>query len=411
MPEAGNSETYDHPLSGLLRLYERSTLGRTGIADRDFQIGLRDLLRDSKAADGEERVRLMEALGAAASAGVLTLDRHARDRDLILKIRVSAAQEEPLFAVAKEPSPTTRRTLLAGLFESAACANVPPAWEARWRQSCARWAEAARTGGTLTPFPKEDPKSTHELLALVPRVLAWPSPSLIRFASCVLCGDSKRLQQLAGRLEEILQQVSGGELKELSDVGILPNPRFALVHGPLRLEFSEGALDLGLLTGAFRLSGDDILRAGSVTSSATRCLIIENETTFHELAKLRAGALLIQSSFPGRATLKLIERMNSDMEFWHFGDTDVEGFEILRDLRERSGRRVQALHMTHRPQPGGVALTPADRRRLERLLEDPLLSDVASTLAQMLESGNLGNFEQESLGRPLLEFWPFYPTD
>jgi hypothetical protein len=58
------------------------------------------------------------------------------------------------------------------------------------------------------------------------------------------------------------------------------------------------------------------------------------------------------------------------LECHHFGDSDEAGFEILRDLRDRSGRDLQPLHM--------------ERGRVPA--------------------------EQESLGAPRAK-WPFYPAD
>jgi Uncharacterized protein conserved in bacteria C-term(DUF2220) len=97
-------------------------------------------------------------------------------------------------------------------------------------------------------------------------------------------------------------------------------------------------------------------------------LPLELKTSFHELAKLQSDELLIQTSYPGSGTLKLLQRMPAEMEFWHFGDSDEAGFDILRVLREKSGRDFQSLHMQRERVP----------------------------------------FEQESLGRPNLKHWPFY---
>ncbi|MFN7139458.1 MAG: hypothetical protein ACK4UN_08975, partial [Limisphaerales bacterium] len=56
------------------------------------------------------------------------------------------------------------------------------------------------------------------------------------------------------------------------------------------------------------------------------------------------------------------------LEFWHFGDSDDAGFDILRVLRQKSGRDFKPLHM----QPGRI------------------------------------RFEQEALNRPHFSTWPFY---
>jgi len=127
-------------------------------------------------------------------------------------------------------------------------------------------------------------------------------------------------------------------------------------------------LDLGRLQGAFRLAQSDIERAGQIATTATRCLTIENEASFHELAKFQGGELFIQTSYPGSGTLALLRHLPSAMEFWHFGDSDDAGFEILRVLRESSGRDIRPLHMK--------------RGRIP--------------------------FEQESLGKPTNSRWPYY---
>lgn len=241
--------------------------------------------------------------------------------------------------------------------------------------------QSAVAGKSVEPFDREPSEENARLLTLIPRLLAWEGESLVRFASCVLCGSSKILESFAtkdregeyrdklrGKLGRLLEDVTGGQIHALDDLGILPNPRFALAHGPLKLQLDGEWLDLGRLHGAFRLSESDIIRAQNLFTAARRCLTVENETSFHELAKLQSGELIIQSSYPGSGTLQLLRRLPVEMEFWHFGDSDEAGFDILRVLREKSGRDIKPLHM------------------------------VAGRIP----------FEQESLGRPILTRWPYY---
>lgn len=122
-----------------------------------------------------------------------------------------------------------------------------------------------------------------------------------------------------------------------------------MLRGPLRLELDGRWLDLGLLEGVARIAASDLERATRLDTGATRCISIENETTLHELAKLDRSDLLIGTSFLGRGTRRLLERLPPAMEFWHFGDSDPAGFAVLADLRERAERPVKALHMTWRP--------------------------------------------------------------
>jgi hypothetical protein len=137
---------------------------------------------------------------------------------------------------------------------------------------------------------------------------------------------------------------------------------------------------------------------------------VENETTMQELAKQRSGTLLIHTSYPSDAVLALMALLPRDIEYRHFGDTDPAGFDILRDLRARTGRNIRPLHMQIRPSPDGPSLSSDERRMLSRLLEDPLLTDVRPQLETLKSSGSKGMFEQESLGLPARD-WPFYPEE
>lgn len=369
-------------LEALARRYERSAAGRTGEAARDFLIDAEELFVLANSAEGNPRALAEEQLREAERSGLLKLEPlHKRDRESLHQVRFYVESESRLFALLGRDSPSRVRELLAQQFAHAAMLDVPIRWAANWQAWCRQMRQCAVAGRSVEPFDREPSEANGRLLTLIPRLLAWEGESLVRFVSCVLCGESKVLESMAskerdgehrdklrGKLGRILESVTGGQIRTLDDLGILPNPRFALVHGPVRLKLEGEWLDLGKLQGAFRVSESDLCRAEELTTSAHRCVTIENETSFHELAKLQSGELLLQTSYPGSGTLRLLSRLPADMEFWHFGDSDAAGFEILRVLREKSGRDFKPLHMQ-------VGQSP---------------------------------FEQESLGRPSLNRWPFY---
>lgn len=368
-------------LEALASHYAGTRLGRTGVGERDVQLDFEKFLAELGARDGRARQEAERELENAAREGLLTLERHPRDPALVLKIRVAATAEEALFRSVGRPSPTAVRRALQEQFERAGGdPAVPERWRDGWRRWCTGLAEAAGSGGAIGAFDREASGENAEVLALLPRLLAWEGESLVRFASCVLCGDSKRLEELAavsrepetagqlrGRLGRMLSEITGGGIRSLDELGIVPNPRFVLVQGPLRMRLGGAWLDLGLLAGPVRVSLEDVRRAEGWECAARRCLTVENETTFHELAKLGSGELLVQTSFPGSATVALLRALPEGLEWWHFGDSDDAGFEILRVLREKTGRDFRPLHM---------------ERGRER-------------------------FEQEALGRPTMP-WPFY---
>lgn len=397
-----------HILCKLARSYEESYAGRTGKGARDLILDYEKFLTENDCRDGESRVIAERDLADAASAGLLTLVAHNRDPRLIQQIRFSQAKEEALFAQIGEPSPTVKREQLAELFSRASHIEVVAEWRATWISLCTTLQNAARRGDSVQPFSRDDLTFNSELLSLIPRILAWKGESLIRFASCVLCGNSKRLELLEGRIVQLLNTITEGRIQTLEDVGIVANPHFALLHGPVRLLLEKKWVDFGRLVGPYRISELDIRNAENVEVNAQRFLTVENETTFHELAKLRSGELLIQTSFASSATLALLERLPMDMECWHFGDSDPEGFDILRDLRERSGRPFQSLQMCFRPADAVPALTAQQRAKLERLISSPIMVAEREEMKRMLTASNIGLFEQEQLGKPRYPHWPFY---
>ena len=369
-------------LEALANRYTRSIAGRSGEAGRDLWLDIEELLRDANSVEGDSRAVAEQQLRDAEQAGILKLEPlHKRDRASLHQVRFSPACEARLFDFLGRSSPTSARAALAQQFAHASARELPERWRDGWTAWCERMRVAALAGKSVEPLDRQPTKVNEELLALLPRLLGGEGESLVRFASCVLCGDSKTLESLAardrdgefrdklrGKLGRLVEEITGGQIRSLDELGIVPNPRFGLIHGPMKLQLEGEWLDLGRLKGAFRLAEEDIRRAESVVTSARRCLTVENETSFHELAKLRSGELLVQTSFPGSGTLSLLSRLPDTMEFWHFGDCDEAGFEILRVLREKSGRDFRTLHM----QPGRVP------------------------------------FEQESLGRPTRRTWPFY---
>lgn len=368
-------------LKALALLYIRSLAGRKGSGQLDFQPELKAVLRAADSEDGDARAQALHDLKEAEASGLLELEHHRRDPDIILKVRMPLTNEATLFARIGEPSPTQKRQMLANQFKKAAAFDLPDEWRVAWSSFCERKAQAALLGDEVAPFEKEDLAENAKLLLLLTKLLAWRGESLVRFASCVLCGNSKRLEELSGmdkegelrgklrgKLGRLLEDITGGKIRTLDDLGIVPNPRFVLLAGPLRLRVDGQWLDLGRLRGAFRLALEDIERAEEITTTAQRCLTVENETSFHELAKLQSGELLIQTSYPGSGTLKLLQRLPTNIEFWHFGDSDEAGFDILRVLRENSERNFQSLHM---------------------------------------KAGHIPS-EQESKGRPTRKDWPFY---
>ncbi len=379
----------------LATLYRKSALRK-----RDFIIDYEKFLRAAGAADGDARelaeIELRQA--ERESDGCLRIDRHPKSA-LPLSIRLALDDgEEWLFSKIERPTPTREREDLADFFELASKLPIPLQWTAAWNTWCASLATRARAGSSVQPFSSIN---NEELMTALTGVLNWQGESLIRYASARICGDSKQLQALEGRLATALSEITGeGSLEAF---GILHKPRSVMLHGPLALKIGNDSWDFSGLPGSITLSESNLIPA-SITTTATLCLSVENEDVFMELAKSNSRVLLIQTSFAGSAVRRLIQALPK-MSFFHFGDSDPAGFDILRDLREKTGRDFRPILMDHRPSEPPVPFSKQELDTLLRLISNPVMNDLRDKLESILETGDKGCFEQESIPiEKILEF-------
>lgn len=365
---------------------------------KDYTLDWEKFLRAAGFHDGDARELAEQELLAAerGSGGLFVIDRHPRTgAKQVIRLKREGG-EAWLFAAVGLPSPAEEREKLGEFFEGAAVVPVP-CGEA-WRAWCEALAARAREGTSVAPFRRGDAAGNQSLLEVLAGVLEWREESLVRYASAVICRDSKVLENLRPRLLTALREITGREDVSLEDFRISDKPRSVMIHGPLVLELAEGRMNFGLLAGPVSISAIDLAAAKSVECRGRLCLTVENESVFLELAKRRTGVLLVQTSFPGAATRFLFERLPADLECRHFGDSDPAGFDVLRDLREKTGRAFRPVMMRFRPMAGAPPLTGEERKVIGRLLDCDLMKDVRGELQAMLEAGTKGDFEQESVG-------------
>lgn len=394
----------------LAERYRRSSAGRTDAAKRDLLFPFNDLLKSAGCLHGPGRQEAMEELEKLESRGILILDRYRHDH--ILRVRLPLRNAPALFSFLGVPSPETERAHLAEIFRQAGRMHVPVRFQAGWEKFCSALADAAAQGGSLRPFERSNPEQTEHILRALPALLDWKGESLLRFASTLVFHDSKFLEAVRPRVEACLARITEGAAGTLADLGILENERSFLIHGPATLHFEAGALPVSLLSQPVRIGAGDICRA-TIRTPAVQCLTVENASMLHELAKLGSGTLLASSGseggFANSAVINFLHQLPPSVTLWHFGDSDPKGFDILRDLRERSKRTIHSLHMAFRPSDKASApLNAEDRKTIARLLVSEFLTDGEKAhLESLRAAGDKGCFEQESLGRPG-PGWPFY---
>lgn len=384
--------------------FRASAAGRTNSAKRDLIFPWIELLKSSGCQQGSARHEAVRDFEELEKLGVVVLERHRRDRSEILKVRLPPGNAPALFEKLGSASPESERAALAGIFRGASRMAVPARFQAGWEAFCSTMAEASESGAPLKPFDRAKPAQTVRILRALPVILGWEGESLVRFASAQIFKDSKFLESVCPRVETCLARITGAAACSLADFGILQSERSFLVHGPLTLRFATGHLELGLLENPIRLAAADLRRA-RIETRATRCVTVENFAMLLELAKKHCGAILASSGseggFANSAVIAFLQALPTSVAVSHFGDSDPKGFDILRDLRERSGCEIGSLHMEYRPsEVPENPLSPEDLKTIQRLVSSPFLTPAEKCeLEKLRAAGDKGDFEQESLGR------------
>lgn len=382
-------------LEKLAELYAASTAGTTGTGN-GYLIRFDKLLAQADCTSGERYENALADLRAHDGQAVRIQYFRDKPSNHPTHVRVPLAFEATLFDLIGRVSPTAERAAWAALFVEASRWTVPDLRKQTWLEFCQARAEQMRTGASWKPFRQKRLERAEKQLKLLPGLLSWNRKCLLRTASGQLDVDSKFLEKSAGPLQQLLCEASGGAVRSFEDLGIEYNPTTVRFHGPVRIRLH------GLETNYVRhretaLSETNVKQLAALHFDAPRCVTVENLTKFHELCDLESGDIFVSTSYPNKATVDFLKRLPVEMPLYHFGDTDPWGFDVLRTLRRALDRPVLPLHMRYRPKPGSPELSDRDRRKLTRLLDEPLLADVREELRHLDAAGCKGDFEQETL--------------
>ena len=373
---------------------------------RPFRRDWETLLDDAGLKSAEER----QAAQREAEKLPLKLIPFRHKPRFIDKIEIPLDSEPWLHAqFGSKPGAEAQNAALAVVerFATKAHPLLPEAWNALLSRLQAEFAIPR----VVEPFRWLEANRVEELLKLIFDLTAreWPDGTLIRDTSTQLGHDSKHLEAQQSFIERALAQLFGRETP-LEALGIQSSHSVLHYSGPLVLHFDDHVKTLDLRFES-TLSVAELERATHITTTAERLLTVENrKTTLLQLvrADVARSTLIVATSFPTQAVRLLLQKLPQALPHHHFGDTDPAGWDILRKLREVSGRAVSPFQMRWRSKADALSLTQRDHQILTRFLADPRMIDCHAELQAMLEAGTKGDFEQESLGRPVLEGWPFY---
>jgi len=162
----------------------------------------------------------------------------------------------------------------------------------------------------------------------------------------------------------------------LAEYGIYHTPNYVYLKGEVSFTIKDTEFNIGSLKQGIGISGDDLseIRFCDI-SSVKRILTIENLTTFFRWEEPESLIIYLGGYHNSirRTLLKAIYDALPAAEYFHFGDIDAGGFEIYRDLCEKSKIPFQMYRMDLDTlmsyQKYGKELTESDRIRLKKILE------------------------------------------
>lgn len=252
-----------------------------------------------------------------------------------------------------------------------------------------------------------DMEKTEFLLSAISTIEQNQEPCYIREFSIDHFRDSKKLESVFGLLGKVFRRFAPAfaelELDAiLAEYCIYHTPDYVYCKGEGVLKMEGQTLELSSLSQGIGLSGADLDRIRICGNNKVRKVItIENLTTFFEW-KEKESLIIYLGGYHNRVRRQLLEMIYQeipDAQYLHFGDIDVGGFEIYRDLCEKTGIPFQTYRMGVKElehyRDFTKKLTDNDRRRLERLMGKEKDSGCMEVLEYMRDHGV--KLEQEAI--------------
>lgn len=396
-----NPEECAQPMvRALIDAYRSSRHGRTGKGRREFNVRYDKLVHKLSRATVAEEKRGHAIFERMRLAGLIRWDYTPLQRDQIKTIYITPAAEEKLFIAIGEIPPISERAEAVGIISKHLNAVSGHAYESAWMATLNQAIDDLNSGRSAEGLPN-DTSLHNEILSAAAAVLNNQQPILIRRLSAEKLGKSKLLQQRRETVERFIAQFLPPDSATLEAWKVADTPPAVLLRGPLGIELDDGRIIDELIPDSpYTIREEVLARATRIFTSAKLCLSIENQTTFRETTAVNADALIVHTSYPSSSVVKLLRLLPVGMHLQHWGDTDPWGYDILRVLREKTGREIHPWRMSYRPKTA-VPLSKRESAILSRLISDPIVVDVRSELIAMQTAESKGDFEQESL--PFIE--------
>ena len=222
----------------------------------------------------------------------------------------------------------------------------------------------------------DDLERLERILKVLAEIENVEEETFIRNFSIRVLGDSKAFEHIKTAVVTLLCEYGGYPDKEcvLQDLNIVNNPGYVYVKGKGTITISGQTIDFGRLDGDFGLSSAVLDDIEKVEISASKVITIENLTTFNSFVDNDALIIYLGGYHNSirRNMIRKIYEDNPDKQYFHYGDIDAGGFNILLDLRRKTGISFAPLNMDietiKKYRNFTKKLTENDKTRLKNLL-------------------------------------------
>lgn len=233
-----------------------------------------------------------------------------------------------------------------------------------------------RIRGNRKPQYSDDLLKLEQILKVLSEIEKVEEEVFIRNFSIRVLGDSKAFEKIKTSVVSILCEYGEYTDREhvLENLNIVNNPGYVYAKGNGRITISGQVIDFSGLDGDLGLSSAILDNIENVQVYASKVITIENLTTFNSYDDKDAFAIYLGGYHNSirRKLIRKIYELNPDKVYYHYGDIDAGGFNILLDLRAKTGISFEPFNMDvatlEKYKAFTRKLTENDRNRLKNLL-------------------------------------------
>lgn len=165
----------------------------------------------------------------------------------------------------------------------------------------------------------------------------------LRITSQIIYADSKELEKNLSKIRLLIRDVfdfsdDQGEQQFFERFGIIKNPQYIYIKGLLNFNLASNDIELSLIKGGLAIGSDSLDSLELKKSKISYVLTVENLDSYHNINSTQ-GLVIFLGGFQNSSKVSFLKKLKmffSELSFYHFGDIDVGGFEILKSLSAKT---------------------------------------------------------------------------